>query len=171
MSEERKPLETTWVPFWYTNLYAGSPGMLYSILCVQLQSKSAIWTKSKYKEYLTELGAKEKYPTSPLTMWAAFQQDLYQIIQRQGGWKPGKVRQTCFGGRHSLQHSILWEKVDHFCTRKYLDLGMTLRIEFFAGDLSTAGEAAVWRELLGSGLSCHSMVGHVCHGVKIKATF
>lgn len=39
-----------------------------SILCVQLQSKSAIWTKSKYMEYLTELGAKEKYPTSPLTM-------------------------------------------------------------------------------------------------------
>lgn len=39
-----------------------------SILHVQLQSRSAIWSKSKYMQYLTDVEAKETYPISLLTM-------------------------------------------------------------------------------------------------------
>lgn len=67
-----------------------------SILCVQLQSGSAIWSKSKYMQYLTELGAKEKYPISLLTMETAFQAGFMPNHPVSGGMKAGQIQAGLF---------------------------------------------------------------------------
>lgn len=65
-----------------------------SILHVQLQSRSAIWSKKKYMQYLTDLGAKEKYPISLLTMQNVFQAGFMPNHPASGGMKTSKFRQA-----------------------------------------------------------------------------
>ena len=67
-----------------------------SILHVQLQSRSAIWSKSKYMQYLTDLGAQEKYPISLLTMQTAFQAGFMPNHPVSGGMKTRQIQAGSF---------------------------------------------------------------------------
>lgn len=67
-----------------------------AILHVQLQSRSAIWSKSKHTQYLTDLRTKEKYPISLLTMRTAFQVGFMPNHPALGGMKTRQIQAGSF---------------------------------------------------------------------------